>query len=180
MTWLHWSLDLPSVKWQQSCLPHSHRQNDASWQKKCQMSFSFFLVGASLPVSLHGREEVQPVKRYKVTSSSPKSHSLWICSECAILKSKYSLKKISQIFSIFHTIHKWASPHDPAPREYELWVCCGCFMSANFGWHTPHKEGTPWWGWSDGEKRNSASNLLKYIHFYNRNLYPKKSLPLIA
>lgn len=102
MTWLHWSLDLPSVKWQQSCLPHSHRQNDASWQKKCQMSFSFFLVGASLPVSLHGRKEVQPVKRYKVTSSSPKSHSLWICSECAILKSKYSLKKISQIISIFH------------------------------------------------------------------------------
>lgn len=113
-----------------------------------------------------------PLPRLKVTH--------WICSECAILKSKYSLKKISQIFSIFHTIHKWASPHDPAPREYELWVCCGCFMSANFGWHTPHKEGTPWWGWSDGEKRNSASNLLKYIHFYNRNLYPKKSLPLIA
>ena len=124
MIWLHWSLELPSAKWQQSCIPHIHKQNDSSWQGKCQISFFFSLVGPSLPVSLHGSEEVQPV----LTSSLPKIHSPWISSQFAILKSKYSLKKNfpDHLYLPRLRVHEWASPYDPAPREDELWVCCGC------------------------------------------------------
>ena len=120
------------------------------------------------------------VKRY--TSSSPKSHSLWICSECAILKSKYSLKKISQIISIFHT---WGYINELLPMTQHQ-GSMNCESAVGALWvlildDTHHtRKANLGGGGVMGEKRNPSLNLLKYIHSYNRNLYPKKSLPLIA
>lgn len=187
MTWLHWSLELPSVKWWQSCLPRSHEWNDVSrtehmWEMSERTFFLLSCGGFSTCLSIDIILDMV-VKRY----------SQWLPLPCLkfshfefLLNLQFLKANIPKI--IFFPGHlrlphlkvpKWASPWGHGTEG--LWIVTQVWMlmSANSGLQAPHKEGKPWRGWSGREKKGSCFESAKIYTYTSWKLYPK-SLPLTA